>query len=149
MLRQFRQKRLLGGCGAYPSVRTLAAYSGSYWSSYLEIYIRHYIRAWPNPVVRRAKSERQVSVESECGAVALGRPYLLPPLSSGGASLGRPWLPFPHPAHRTGHADLPHPALGQDVTPSPTTGRVPAVSAVRARNARKGARVDKLRPCVA
>src|SRR5258706_13929407 len=22
--------------------------------------------------------------------------------------------PFPHPAHRTGHADLPHPALGQD-----------------------------------
>jgi hypothetical protein len=26
--------------------------------------------------------------------------------------------PFPHPAHRTGHADLPHPALGQDITPS-------------------------------
>ena len=25
--------------------------------------------------------------------------------------------PFPHPAHRTGHADLPHPALGQDFTP--------------------------------
>ena len=25
--------------------------------------------------------------------------------------------PFPHPAHRTGHADLPHPALGQDITP--------------------------------
>jgi hypothetical protein len=22
--------------------------------------------------------------------------------------------PFPHPAHRTGHADFPHPALGQD-----------------------------------
>src|SRR3954453_16479575 len=31
--------------------------------------------------------------------------------------------PFPHPAHRTGQAELPHPALGQDVTPSPTTGR--------------------------
>src|ERR1019366_9730865 len=30
--------------------------------------------------------------------------------------------PFPHPAHRTGHADLPHPALGQNITPSPTTG---------------------------
>src|SRR6516164_1747823 len=45
-------------------------------------------------------SERRGSVESECGAVALGRPYLLPPLSSGGASLVRPWLPFPHPAHR-------------------------------------------------
>src|SRR5260370_27922391 len=26
--------------------------------------------------------------------------------------------PFPHPAHRTGQADLPHPALGQDFTPS-------------------------------
>src|ERR1700722_198029 len=26
--------------------------------------------------------------------------------------------PFPHPAHRTGHADFPHPALGQDFTPS-------------------------------
>src|SRR5215470_6129610 len=54
--------------------------------------------------------------------------------------------PFPHPAHRTGQADLPHPALGQDFTPSPTTGRDQAGSGVRARNARKGARVDKLRP---
>ena len=26
--------------------------------------------------------------------------------------------PFPHPAHRTGHADFPHPALGQDFTRS-------------------------------
>src|SRR5260370_19835743 len=26
--------------------------------------------------------------------------------------------PFPHPAHGTGQADLPHPALGQDFTPS-------------------------------
>jgi hypothetical protein len=25
--------------------------------------------------------------------------------------------PFPHPAHRTGQADFPHPALGQDFTP--------------------------------
>src|SRR6516165_932485 len=25
--------------------------------------------------------------------------------------------PFPHSAHRTGQADLPHPALGQDLTP--------------------------------
>ena len=28
--------------------------------------------------------------------------------------------PFPHPSHRTGHADFPHPALGQDLTPSHT-----------------------------
>src|ERR1700733_5086105 len=34
--------------------------------------------------------------------------------------------PFPHPSHRTGHADLPHPALGQDLTPMSTTGRAPA-----------------------
>ena len=33
-------------------------------------------------------------VESRCGAVALGRTYLLPPLSFGGASLVRPWLRF-------------------------------------------------------
>ena len=28
--------------------------------------------------------------------------------------------PFPHPPHRTGRAVFPHPALGQDLTPSPT-----------------------------
>src|SRR5260370_32287080 len=39
-----------------------------------------------------AKSTRLV--ESECGAVAVGRTYLLPPLSFGGALLVRPWLRF-------------------------------------------------------
>src|SRR6266436_8678234 len=29
--------------------------------------------------------------------------------------------PFPHPAHRTGQADFPHPALGQDFTLSRAT----------------------------
>src|SRR6478672_652087 len=33
-------------------------------------------------------------VESRCGAVALGRTYLLPPLSSGGALVDPPWLRF-------------------------------------------------------
>ena len=33
-------------------------------------------------------------VESRCGAVALGRTYLLPPLSSGGALVVQPWLRF-------------------------------------------------------
>jgi hypothetical protein len=47
--------------------------------------------------------------------VALGLAYLFPTLSSGGASIACPLLPVPHPPHRTGHADLPHPALGQDV----------------------------------
>src|SRR5246500_1091773 len=37
---------------------------------------------------------RAVVVESRCGAVAVGRTYLLPPLSFGGASLARPWLRF-------------------------------------------------------
>src|SRR5215467_12583160 len=37
------------------------------------------------------------SVESECGAAAVGPTYLLPPLSSGGASLVRPWLRFHTP----------------------------------------------------
>jgi len=57
--------------------------------------------------------------------------------------------PFPHPAHRTGLADLPHPALGQDTTPSPTTGCALVRSGVRDRSTRKGARVDTSRPCVA
>jgi hypothetical protein len=33
-------------------------------------------------------------VESRCGAVSLGRTYLFPPLSSGGALVVRPWLRF-------------------------------------------------------
>jgi hypothetical protein len=38
---------------------------------------------------------------------------------------------FPHPAHRTGQADLPHPALGQNFTPSPTARRAQAGTDVR------------------
>jgi hypothetical protein len=34
------------------------------------------------------------TVESRCGAVTLGRTYLLPPLSFGGASLVQPWFRF-------------------------------------------------------
>src|SRR4029453_12759122 len=36
-------------------------------------------------------------VESRCGAVAVDRTYLLPPLSSGGASLVPSWLRFHTP----------------------------------------------------
>src|SRR5271166_2409594 len=57
--------------------------------------------------------------------------------------------PFPHPPHRTGQADFLHPALGQDLTPSSTARRAQAGSDVRARSARKGARVDSSRPLVA
>ena len=62
---------------------------------------------------------------------------------------GSTMAPFPHPAHRTQQADFPHCALGQDVTPSPTTGRGHAGSDVRARSTRRGARVDRSRACVA
>src|SRR6266481_5640788 len=44
------------------------------------------------PAVQPKRRERVKMVESRCGAVAVGRTYLLPPLSSGGASLVRPWL---------------------------------------------------------
>ena len=52
--------------------------------------------SFPPTAVRPMKDGPQ-SVESECGAVAVGRTYLLPPLSSGGASLVRPWLRFHTP----------------------------------------------------
>jgi hypothetical protein len=59
-------------------------------------------------------------VESRCGAVALGRTYLLPPFRLAEPH-GSTMAPFPHPAHRTGQADFPHPALGQDFTLSRAT----------------------------
>src|SRR5437763_13977815 len=60
--------------------------------------------------------------------------------------IGSTMAPFPHPAHRTGHADFPHPALGQDITPSPTTGPAQAVLRVRAGRAHKRERVDSSPP---
>src|SRR5215472_11445927 len=93
--------------------------------------------------------EGRLRVEWRCGAVAVGRTYLFAAPFVWRCLTGSAVAPFPHPAHRTGQAELPHPALGQDLTPSPTTGRDQAGSGVRARIARKGARVDKLRPCVA
>ncbi len=56
--------------------------------------------------------------------------------------------PFPHSPHRSGLADFPHPALGQDVTPSSTPCHVQARSVARARCARTDARVDSSRPSV-
>src|ERR1700730_8066035 len=87
-------------------------------------------------------------IESRCGAVSLGRSYLFPPLSAGGALVVRPWLRFHIPLIEPGLADFPHPALGQDFTPSPTARRAQAGTGVRARSARRGAGVDTSRPCV-
>ena len=85
---------------------------------------------------------RQNPVESRCGAVALVRFGCGRRLSWRRHPCDRTITPFPHPAHRTGRADFPHPALGQDITPSPTTHRVQAESGVRVRNTRKDATRD-------
>jgi len=68
-----------------------------------------------------------VELESRCGAVAVGRTYLFPPFVWRCLS-GSTVTPFPHPAHRTGHADLPRPALGQDLTPLLSRATPSAVS---------------------
>ncbi|MFD2271516.1 peptidylprolyl isomerase [Undibacterium arcticum] len=86
------------------------------------------IRPWIDDP--RAYFSEGFTVESGCGAVVQ-------------------CTPFPHPSHRTGRADFPHPALGQDPTPSPTPDCALARSGVRVRSTRKGARVDTSHPCVA
>src|SRR5450756_1847954 len=49
---------------------------------------------WSNSGQTRVHMDCPLCVESRCGAVALGRTYLLPPLSSDGASMVPPWLRF-------------------------------------------------------
>src|SRR5271169_5189006 len=87
-------------------------------------------------------------VESGCGAVAVGRACLLPPLSSGGALVARPWLRFHIPLIEPDMRISLHPALGQDLTPSSTARRAQAGSDARARGSRRGAGVDSCRPCI-
>ena len=48
------------------------------------------IRVNDSPTIKLPQNERQQWVESGCGAVAVGRACLLPPLSSGGALVARP-----------------------------------------------------------
>src|SRR6202163_1107455 len=91
--------------------------------------------------------ERPLCVESRCDAVALGSNISVSAPFVRRCLTGSTISPFSHPAHRTGQADFPHPALGQNFTPSPTARRAQACSGVRARSARKDARVDSSRPC--
>src|SRR6516164_5737406 len=65
-------------------------------------------------------SECPLGVESRCGAVAVGRTYLLPPLSCGGASLARPWLRF-HIHRVDGGSHPPPPPTDRSVRISRTT----------------------------
>ena len=46
--------------------------------------------------------------------------------------------PFPRPAHRTGHADLPHPAFGQSIILSQTEGSCDRTRCQRLRRHRYG-----------
>src|SRR5258707_11824052 len=66
----------------------------------------------PTTAVMMQCRERRKGVESRCGAVAVGRTYLLSASFVWRCLSGSAMTPFPHPAHRTGQADLPHPALG-------------------------------------
>jgi hypothetical protein len=68
-----------------------------------------------------ASSTRQRMVESECDAVALGSNISVAASFVWRCLSGSTMTPFSHPAHRTGHADLPHPALGQELTLSRAT----------------------------
>src|SRR3954466_5804540 len=75
------------------------------------------------------------SVESRCDAVALGSNISVSAPFVRRCLTGSTMAPFSHLAHRTGRADSPHPALGQDLTPSPTARRAQACSGVRAQSA--------------
>ncbi len=81
-------------------------------------------RSWLSP---RAGDACPRMVESRCGAVAVGRGYPLSAPFVWRCLNSQPITPFPHPAHRTGQAQLTHPALGQDILPSHTEGRDDAV----------------------
>ena len=74
------------------------------------------------------KTGKEYGVESRCGAVAVGRTYLFSASFVWRCLTGSAVAPFPHPAHRTGHADFPHPALGQDLTPLLSRATPSAVS---------------------
>src|ERR1700729_4252731 len=97
----------------------------------------------------RSRSFSTKSVESECGAAAVGRAYRFAAPFVWRCLSGSTMAPFPHPSHRTGHADFPHPALGQALTLSSTARHAQAGSDVRARSARRDARVDSFRLFVA
>src|ERR1700722_15892674 len=106
--------------------------------------VRFRLETGPSGEVRRTGIGRVEVWRGDCRSnTSVAAPFVWRCLT------GSALAPSPHPAHRTGHADLPHPALGQDITPSPTPRRAQAGSDARARSARRGARVDKPRPCVA
>src|SRR5258706_14186194 len=86
------------------------------------------------PVLLALPSGRRVSRKSACkdrsslGSISRFVSARQLDLIYGRDSLnGSTIAPFPHPAHRTGQADFPHPALGQDFTLSRATPSTPSV----------------------
>ncbi len=78
----------------------------------------------------RKSSQKVAGVESRTGAVALASRWRLDGAFASPTSIRFDLALFPVPAHRTGQADFPHPALGKDahqrtklwhVTPSTTS----------------------------
>ena len=61
------------------------------------------------------------AVESRCGAVVLAQTRLFSAPFVWWCLNCPSMTPFPHPAHRTGRADFPHPALGQGSKLAPVT----------------------------
>ena len=61
------------------------------------------------------------AVESRCGAVVLAQTRLFSTPFVWWCLNCPSMTPFPHPAHRTGRADFPHPALGQGSKLAPVT----------------------------
>jgi hypothetical protein len=106
-----------------------------------------YVRFAPSSDRMADIPERQLRVESRCDAVALGSNISVSAPFVWRCLTGSAMAPFSHPAHRTGQADFPHPALGQNFTPSPTARRAQACSGVRAQSARKDVGGDRSRPC--
>jgi hypothetical protein len=62
------------------------------WHETDQTHRSHDVRCRGKTGSHRPTSKPTRLVESRCGAVALGRTYLLPPLSSGGALVASPWL---------------------------------------------------------
>src|SRR6266853_4224790 len=88
---------------AWPSDRVAAAWAG-------------------RPLIPDSRCPRRMAATAELARVEMWRGCCRPNISVAASFVwrclsGSTVAPFPHPAHRTGQADFPHPALGQDLTP--------------------------------
>jgi hypothetical protein len=88
----------------------------------------HVVFTLPAPIAHIAYQNKTVIYDLLFNPLALVyqcRQLVLSPTRSSNSDL----------THRTGQADFPHPALGQDFTPSPTARRAQAGTGVRAQSA--------------